>query len=1624
MKRSIKKYISATFITLALLVVNQLKGQVSASFSADATQGCAPKLIKFTDNSTGSITSWSWDFGNGATSAVQYPSTVYTKAGTYTVKLTVTGGSGTDTETKTAYITIFDAPNADFSIDTTQGCQGAPFNFTNASAAGASGAAITTYFWDFGDGNSSAAKDIQHSYTVAGQKTVSLRVTDANGCEDYKEVQNILLVQPNPKTDFSADKTSSCVVPFQVNFTNKTSGSNTTYTWDLGNGTTSATKDPSTTYNTSGGYDVKLVAINSVTGCKDSLTKPAFVNAGNNNVGFAPSQPQGCNNQALTFNLTGTGTPQSVLWDFGDGNSSNSTPGVNTYLNPGTYAVKLIVNFAGGCADTIVQSIVIDDEPIPSYSFNPKKSCLTPFNVTFTNNTAGNGSFWEFGDGDTSSQRNTIHTYNSQGPFIIKFTSISPGGCKATQIDTIDYAPEIKVKPTPRQVCAQSANLSFDYETDPVGATAFSWNFDDGNTDNVAKPTHNFANQGEYIVKLTVTYANGCTATGQDTVSIFTKPVPNFEADKFHECVKKTIRFTNKSTNFTAFEWDFGDGKTDSINVNPTHNYRNWAKILELPDSFDVKLTLWNGTCQHDTTITSYINIDPPLAWIETDNPEGLYCDTPAVVSFADVSRYVNPRDTVYRVWYFNDPYAHTVNFQQCTTDTKNNVNVGLNCNYSVDSLPTHTYSKFGDYNAQLWLFSHYTRCSDSINFKVRVRPQFKPGFVASKTTGCAPLDVDFEDTTKRSVEWFWDFGDPRIDGDTDIVQKTNYKYVLPGKFYPTLTATDADGCVTTVTQEMDVRGPRASFKTVGKLCPPDTVQFVDISQKTDTIIKWHWDFGDKANAPNDTTDIRHPKYSFSKLGTYLVTLTATDNKGCVNSISRIIEYAPPVPDFKVVPEVVCLGDGVNFQNYTKGGFTNKYHWRFGDGDTSNLLNPAHTYTDTGEYNIFLRVTRADGCQDSVTITNMVDIVKPEFDFTVNQSKGLCPPFTVVFNLAQTDDIEEWYWDFGDSTQSTISNPIHTYNTPGVFTVSLKVKSKGGCSDSLIKQDFITVGGPVGTFTFDPKQGCNPLDVNFKATTQDAVIYTWDYGDGNVDYLNVDSAKHTYRQNGVFKPVLILTDSNNCTLTYTNEDSIYTNSSASASFSADFSEVCVGGSVNFTDNSQPSGAIIQRNWEVDSVNEGTGTTAFQHQFNDTGEHYVRLIITDTIGCNNDTQMVVQVKSLPVINISNDTAICFGNNAQLWVNGGFQYKWTPSNSTIDNDTLANPTVKPLTTTTYTVTVKSGAGCPDVNKNVTVSIWSLPSIEAGAKQFLCKGDTVQLTATGANDYTWEYSPFLSDTSASTTLAYPPAATYFKVYGTDTNGCTYYDSVQVEPIVAPKPDIVAPPKVCYGSNITLTATGGDSFIWNTGDTTPTIQRKLFTDETFWVSSSLQGCFGGYDTSAIEVDNSVFGVDFTLAKDTFYTGEKLELTNNSFGAVYYKWFTSNGKGPYFDSIPDISFRSQGNYRVTLIAESATGCIDSAVRSLIVAPDFIYFPTAFTPNGDFVNDLYLYVASYELKSVDFKVFDRWGEQIFYSRNQQNMWDGTYKGVPVPDGVYMYMFQGQKHTGDKIIAKGTITLIR
>ncbi|RLD47461.1 MAG: cell surface protein, partial [Bacteroidetes bacterium] len=216
--------------------------QVTANFTANSTFGCNPLTVTFTSTSTGNIVSYYWDFGNGATSTLQNPTTQYSTSGTYTVILTVTeNGTGlTDTKTITNYITVVDGPTANFNISggAYSGCVPYTGNFNDLSSLG--NAPLNNWYWDFGDGtvDNGINSTVSHDFTNPGVYNIFLRVTDTNGCFTDTVINALVSVSTPPVIDFTADKTQYCSVPVLINFTNNTSTyvPASSYSWDFGDG--------------------------------------------------------------------------------------------------------------------------------------------------------------------------------------------------------------------------------------------------------------------------------------------------------------------------------------------------------------------------------------------------------------------------------------------------------------------------------------------------------------------------------------------------------------------------------------------------------------------------------------------------------------------------------------------------------------------------------------------------------------------------------------------------------------------------------------------------------------------------------------------------------------------------------------------------------------------------------------------------------------------------------------------------------------------------------------------------------------------------------------------------------------------------------------------------------------------------------------------------------------------------------------------------------------------------------------------------------------------------------------------------------------------------------------------
>ncbi|MGD0080838.1 MAG: PKD domain-containing protein [Methanoregula sp.] len=380
-----------------------------ALFTANVTQGVAPLPVQFTDQSTGTPTSWFWDFGDGTNSTNQNPVHTYA-SGIYTVNLTVSSAAGNSTKVSGNYITAFASQNppvALFTANVTQGAAPLPVQFTDQSTG-----TPTSWFWDFGDGANSTDQNPAHTY-ASGIYTVNLTVSNAAG-NSTKVSGNYITAfasQNPPVALFTANVTQGAA-PLPVQFTDQSTGGPTSWFWDFGDGANSTDQNPAHTY-ASGIYTVTLTVSNAA----GNSTKvsgnyiTAFVSQPPPVVLFTANVTQGAAPLPVQFTDQSTGAPTSWFWDFGDGTNSTDQNPAHTYAS-GIYTVNLTVTNAGGT------STASSEKYITAYASKKTLTYTPPAGLTGTTAVSLNISQFTTSGGTPSLSGNALTlTYPAGSPF-------------------------------------------------------------------------------------------------------------------------------------------------------------------------------------------------------------------------------------------------------------------------------------------------------------------------------------------------------------------------------------------------------------------------------------------------------------------------------------------------------------------------------------------------------------------------------------------------------------------------------------------------------------------------------------------------------------------------------------------------------------------------------------------------------------------------------------------------------------------------------------------------------------------------------------------------------------------------------------------------------------------------------------------------------------------------------------------------------------------------------------------------------------------------------------------------------------------------------------------------------
>ncbi len=322
------------------------------------------------------------------------------------------------------------------------------------------------------------------------------------------------------------------------------------------------------------------------------------------------------------------------------------------------------------------------------------------------------------------------------------------------------------------------------------------------------------------------------------------------------------------------------------------------------------------------------------------------------------------------------------------------------------------------------------------------------PDFSASPLSGVAPLSVTFDNLSTGSyTSTLWTFGD----GGTSTVISPTHLYTIPGVYTVTLTIADITATASlTRNNYITVYQPVVADFGATPLSgtAPLTVTFTN--QSTGDYTDLMWNFGDGI-----TSTLINPTHTYGLAGAYTVTLQASGLGGTdeVTRPNTITVYQPVAADFSATPLSGTAPLTVTFTNQSTGDYTDLV-WYFGDGLTSTLLNPTHTYGLAGAYTITLQASGLGGT-DEVTRPNTITVYQPvHADFSATPLSGTAP-LTVTFTDQSTGDYTDLAWNFGDGITSTLGNPTHVY-AAGVYTVTLRVSGLGG-TDVATRSNYIAV---------------------------------------------------------------------------------------------------------------------------------------------------------------------------------------------------------------------------------------------------------------------------------------------------------------------------------------------------------------------------------------------------------------------------------------------------------------------------------------------------------------------------------------------------------------------------------------
>ena len=1281
---------------------------------------CASQTISPSATSlscAGTISSYSWTFQNGtpATSNTLNPGTIsYTAPGQNAISFSSTNECGTKTVNTTVNVDTIPIANAG---PNQQICNGKTVQIGVDSLTG------YTYTWTPTNGlNSSVISDPTVNLTNNGSTPDSIKyylaVSNGGTCNSSDSVT----VTINPGASANAGPSTSVCAGHSITLNGSFGGAATSATWSSNNGGTfSDSTSITSTYTpsiTNGIVTLTLTTNQPVGSCPAgtstmtvTVISPPVADPGSNQSICSGSSVQLGSNFQFGYNYNWS-PPTGLNFTF----TSNPTATLtNNTANVTTQTYTLIVS-ATGCADTA--SVVVSVYPPAVANAGSPVSVCAGSTISLNGSISGGASSatWSSPSGTFTQPGSLTSQFTptiASGVAVVTLTTNDPlGPCPAavsTVSDTVNPLATVTNNPLTQTVCSGSPTQPV-ILTSALTGTTFSWSSSspDGVTGFIPSgstatiPAQTLTNPGftpdTVIITITPT-ADACPGI-PSTYTIIVNPLPDVilppgqticNGNSFNP-VTLSSDVSGTTFNWTSISDSFVTGNTLTGTGNiPVQSLSNTGT--------DTGLVVY--------TVTPIANNCPGTSGaypvIINPTPSVTFSPAPQLMCSGQNSQLVNissatPGATI--------QWSAVVPTGILSADTS-----------GTSTIPSQTLT---DSLSHAVTIQYIARASTSglvcpgtpANYSITVDPIPQIDFTTSQNNGCTPLFINFVPVVENlgvpdSLIFIWG------DGTSNNVLYPNENVPIwnsvQHNFYNNTNqpVTYNVGlevhnlCKDTIVTHPVTLLPNVitAFFTSSPIsgCEPLTVTFQDQSIGA-AALSWCFDYdftnntcpaGGVVDTPGSTVT-----HIFSA-GSHTVALYVTNGFDCARDTAyQVINVTPaPVAAFSSTNNL-CAGTPVTFVQQStspSGSLVNAYDWQFGDGDSSTVSSPNHTYDTAGVYNVCLNVTSTFGCSDSICQPVTI-LTNPIAAFTYVDTCVNTQPIEFV-NLSS--DANFYNWDFGDGNTASSSDPGHTYATGGTYQVIL-IASTNSCADT-ITHGVLVYDIPDAAFSIPVSYVCGaPYTLQPVNNSSGAIGYNWDFGNGQTSTLNNPSV--TYNSTGFYHITLSATNQYNCMNTYADSINIYP-IPLIQSVQLNPSEGCQPITVQFAANAINANIY---NWNfgngLTDMNDPANSTS--SIYSDTGTYSVQLTVYSFQTCGdtlllNDT-VTVHVNPIANFEYSINESIDPENGTVQFVNqslNSYSYLWNfgdGSTSTIKDPAHLFPVIDSFQVWLYATTA---FGCLD-------------------------------------------------------------------------------------------------------------------------------------------------------------------------------------------------------------------------------------------------------------------------------------------------------------------------------------------